>query len=55
MAQNTLSSCFRQVDIDEFDENKFADKQEEAAVAVGETGLNPIQASVARGHALGVP
>ncbi|KAM7334577.1 hypothetical protein ACRRTK_007897 [Alexandromys fortis] len=40
MAWNTLSSCFRRVDIDEFDENKFLDKQEEAATA-GEPGPDP--------------
>lgn len=41
MARNTLSSRFRRVDIDEFDENKFVDEQEEAAVAAGEPGPDP--------------
>lgn len=41
MARNTLSSRFRRVDIDEFDENKFVDEQEEAAAAAGEPGPDP--------------
>ncbi|OWK10409.1 ARPC5L [Cervus elaphus hippelaphus] len=45
MARNTLSSRFRRVDIDEFDENKFVDEQEEAAAAAGEPGPDPSESS----------
>ncbi|KAL1785217.1 actin-related 2 3 complex subunit 5, partial [Sigmodon hispidus] len=40
---NTLFSRFRWVDIDEFDENKFVDEQEEAAVATGEPGPDLVE------------
>ncbi|XP_021010202.1 actin-related protein 2/3 complex subunit 5-like protein isoform X1 [Mus caroli] len=43
MARNTLSSRFRRVDIDEFDENKFVDEHEEAAAAAGEPGPDPCE------------
>ncbi|EDM00500.1 rCG37704 [Rattus norvegicus] len=43
MARNTLSSRFRRVDIDEFDENKFVDEHEEAAAASGEPGPDPCE------------
>ncbi|CAM4569917.1 unnamed protein product [Lepidochelys kempii] len=33
MARNTLSSRFRRLDIDEYDENKFVEEPEEAAAA----------------------
>lgn len=42
-ARNTLSSRFRRVDIDEFDENKFVDEHEEAAAAAGEPGPDPCE------------
>ncbi|GAB1286309.1 Actin-related protein 2/3 complex subunit 5-like protein [Apodemus speciosus] len=48
MARNTLSSRFRRVDIDEFDENKFVDEHEEAAAAAGEPGPDPCEGDMLR-------
>ncbi|EDL26835.1 actin related protein 2/3 complex, subunit 5-like [Mus musculus] len=56
MARNTLSSRFRRVDIDEFDENKFVDEHEEAAAAAGEPGPDPCEVDgLLRQYASGVP
>uniref|UniRef100_A0A4W4GT20 Actin-related protein 2/3 complex subunit 5 n=1 Tax=Electrophorus electricus TaxID=8005 RepID=A0A4W4GT20_ELEEL len=42
MAKNTLSSRFRKVDIDEFDDNKFVDDHDEAADSPDEADVDDL-------------
>ncbi|MFT7808292.1 actin-related protein 2/3 complex subunit 5-like [Arapaima gigas] len=41
MPNNTVSDCFRKVDIDEYDENKFVDEEDG-----GENQIGPDEAEV---------
>ncbi|KAM6243933.1 actin-related protein 2/3 complex subunit 5-like protein [Porphyrio hochstetteri] len=53
MARRTLSSRFRRLDIDQYDENRFVEEPEEAAAAAAEPDAGPeVEALLRQGHAL---
>ncbi|XP_061867277.1 actin-related protein 2/3 complex subunit 5-like protein isoform X1 [Colius striatus] len=51
MARSTLSSRFRRLDIDQYDENRFVEEPEEAAAAEPDAGPE-VEALLRRGDAL---
>ncbi|XP_073170660.1 actin-related protein 2/3 complex subunit 5-like protein [Lepidochelys kempii] len=52
MARNTLSSRFRRLDIDEYDENKFVEEPEEAAAAAEPDPAPEVEALLRQGDML---
>ncbi|KAM9594603.1 actin-related protein 2/3 complex subunit 5-like protein [Haliaeetus albicilla] len=53
MARSTLSSRFRRLDIDQYDENRFVEEPDEAAAAAAETDAGPeVEALLRQGDAL---
>lgn len=51
MARSTLSSRFRRLDIDQYDENRFVEEPEEAAAAEPDAGPE-VEALLRQGDAL---